>query len=729
MIPPTLKRTITKSPWTVYRQLATVKPSVPSPTLVNVTVDGVSVQIEKGSSIIQACDMAGVVVPRYCFHDKLAIAGNCRMCLVDVERAPKIIASCAYPVQEGMVVHTDSERVRNAREGVTEMLLQNHPLDCPICDQGGECDLQDQSMRYGRDRGRFHEVGGKRAVENKLIGPLIKTSMNRCIHCTRCVRFMNDVAGAPELGSAGRGNDLQIGTYIERNVNSEMSGNVLDLCPVGALTSKPYAFRARPWELKRTESIDVHDALGCNIRIDSRGLEVMRILPRGNDDINEEWISDKTRFACDGLKTQRLTTPLIKSGSQFIPLTWDELLSTILINMKKIESPNEIKAISGALADLESMVLLKDLVNRLGSENLTMDIKSNDVPPIHGTDIRSNYIFNSSIDGIEYLDQILLIGTNPRHEAAVLNSRIRKIWLRSPLEIHHIGESFESTFELNHHGETALDLAKALKSELGSKLSRAKNPMIIMGSSVVEHANSLKFYKIVSDFIAKNSNFNTEEWNGLNLLHRDASRVGAIDIGFIAQSPEIALIKPKFVYLLNADEIEQSDIPLDSFVVYQGHHGDLGASMADVILPSLAYTEKNSTFVNTEGRVQVTRAATNGPGSAREDWMIIRALSEYCGATLPYDDVYEMRARLNDISPHLIRHDIIEPVSEEFVKLGLDSFKNLKTSGEDKPLTNPIKNFYFTDSISRSSPTMLRCITAFGPKLEKTKSDTLSLSF
>ncbi|ODV98578.1 hypothetical protein PACTADRAFT_48307 [Pachysolen tannophilus NRRL Y-2460] len=700
-------------------------PTSGTPAKVSVTVDGVTVQIEKGSSIIQACDMAGVAVPRYCYHDKLAIAGNCRMCLVDVERVPKIIASCAFPVQDGMVVHTDSERIKHSREGVTEMLLENHPLDCPICDQGGECDLQDQSQRYGKDRGRFHEITGKRAVEDKVIGPLVKTSMNRCIHCTRCVRFLNDIAGAPEMGSSGRGNDLQIGTYVERNINSELSGNIIDLCPVGALTSKPYAFRARPWELKRTESIDVHDALGSNIRVDARGIEVMRILPRLNDEINEEWISDKTRFACDGLKTQRLTTPLIRSGNTFVPTRWDEALSMIASEFDKIKpNTNEIKAISGSLADVESMVALKDLINKLGSENLTTDIKSNNIPPAHGTDFRSNYIFNSTIEGIEDADQILLIGTNPRHEAAVLNARIRKIWLRTDLEVHHVGENFDSTFELNHIGEDANSLSKALSGEVGSKLSKASNPMIIVGSAVTESEDAKVIYDIVGNFVNKNKNFNTADWNGYNLLHREASRVGALDIGFVTQSEEISNTKPKFIYLLNADEISSEDIPKDAFVVYQGHHGDVGASFADVILPGSAYTEKSATYVNTEGRAQITRAATNPPGAAREDWMIIRALSEFLGKTLPYDDLYGMRARLLEIAPHLLRHDVVEPVSSELAKLG---FQTGLISGSTKaigtPLKNPIENFYFTDAISRSSATMAKCIASFGPKCEKIEVD------
>ncbi|EER30425.1 NADH-ubiquinone oxidoreductase 78 kDa subunit, mitochondrial precursor [Candida tropicalis MYA-3404] len=695
---------------------------------VEVTVDGRKVSIEAGSSIIQAAELAGVTIPRYCYHEKLAVAGNCRMCLVDVERMPKLIASCAMPVANGMVVHTDSERIKKAREGVTEMLLENHPLDCPVCDQGGECDLQEQSQRYGSDRGRFSEVVGKRAVENKAIGPLVKTSMNRCIHCTRCVRFMNDVAGAPEFGTAGRGNDMQIGTYIERNINSEMSGNIIDLCPVGALTSKPYAFRARPWELKRTETIDVLDAIGSNVRVDTRGIEVMRVLPRLNDDVNEEWISDKTRFACDGLKTQRLTTPLIRNGDKFETATWDEALSTIASAYAKIQPKDgELKAIAGALTDAESLVALKDLTNKLGSENVTTDVKQ--AVNAHGFDIRSNYIFNSTIDGIEDADQILLVGTNPRFEAAVLNSRIRKVWLRSNLEISSVGQEFDSTFDVANLGQDAGALEKALGGELGKKLGEAKKPLIIVGSGVAESKDAESIYKLVGEFATKHANFNTAEWNGVNLLHREASRVGALDIGFssLTQDPT----KPKFIYLLGADEITNKDIPRDAFVVYQGHHGDIGASFADVILPGSAYTEKSGTYVNTEGRTQVTRAATNAPGVAREDWKIIRALSEYLNAKLPYDDIISVRMRLGEIAPHLVRHDVVEPVSQEIAKIGFTDLINKNKSATifGEPLKNPIDNFYFTDVISRSSPTMAKCVSSFGAKIDKVKDEKPDINF
>jgi len=636
------------------------------------------------------------------------------MCLVEVERAPKPVASCAWPVQPGMVVKTDSPLAHKAREGVMEFLLANHPLDCPICDQGGECDLQDQSMRYGADRGRFHEIGGKRAVEDKNIGPLIKTSMNRCIHCTRCIRFANDVAGAPELGSTGRGNDLQIGTYLETALDSEMSGNIIDLCPVGALTSKPYAFRARPWELQHSESVDVHDGLGSNIRVDARGLEVMRIIPRLNDDVNEEWINDKTRFACDGLKTQRLTTPLIRRENKFIPASWEQVLTEIGTTYQKLApKENEFKAVAGHLIETETLVAMKDLANKLGSDNLALDQPMGGSPPAHGIDIRSSYLFNSKIYGVEEADAILLIGTNTRHEAAGLNARIRKQWLRSDLEIGLVGETFESTFEFDHLGTTASDLKKALSGPWGKRLQAAKRPMIIVGSSVVENADAKSIFELVGSFVDKNAaNFTTPEWQGYNVLQRAASRAGAYEVGFTTPSPTVSSTTPKFIWLLGADEISESDIPKGAFVVYQGHHGDRGAQLADVILPGAAYTEKHGTYVNTEGRVQMTRAATSMPGAARDDWKILRAASEYLGAPLPYDDIEALRDRMEEISPVLRRYDIVEGTAlPQLSKVQLvDQNKGAKP--ENKPLKSAIENFFFTDAIARSSPTMARCAAA-----------------
>ncbi|KAI0442815.1 hypothetical protein F4803DRAFT_517471 [Xylaria telfairii] len=714
-----LRQTLARSAWRTPRQAAArasraFSATSQRPAEVELTIDGKKVSIEAGSALIQACEKAGVTIPRYCYHEKLMIAGNCRMCLVEVERAPKPVASCAWPVQPGMVVKTNSPLTHKAREGVMEFLLANHPLDCPICDQGGECDLQDQSMRYGGDRGRFHEIGGKRAVEDKNIGPLIKTSMNRCIHCTRCIRFANDVAGAPEMGSFGRGNDIQIGTYLEQNLNSEMSGNVIDLCPVGALTSKPYAFRARPWELKKTESIDVLDGLGSAIRVDSRGLEVLRIQPRLNDDVNEEWINDKTRFACDGLKTQRLTMPLVRRNNKFEPATWEQALTEIGAAYQHIApKPNEFKVIAGELTEVESLVAMKDLANKLGHDNLALDMPSGSQPIAHGVDVRSNYLFNSKIWAVEDVDCLLLVGTNPRHEAAGLNARIRKQWLRSDLEIGVVGETWDSTFEFEHLGTDFAALKKALAGPFGKKLQSAKKPMIIVGSGVTDHSDAQAFYELIGAFVDKNAaNFLTEEHNGFNVLQRAASRAGAFEVGFTTPSSAVAETKPKFVWLLGADEFADADIPKDAFIVYQGHHGDRGAQIADIVLPGAAYTEKAGTYVNTEGRVQMTRAATSLPGAARTDWKIIRAISEFLGAPLPYDDVAMLRDRMVEISPALAAYDVVEPTSlKQLSRVQLvDQNKGSKSTGE--PLKKVINDFYFTDVISRSSPTMARCSAA-----------------
>ncbi|KAI1257051.1 NADH dehydrogenase (ubiquinone) 78K chain precursor, 5-prime end [Eutypa lata] len=710
-----LRQSLARSAWRTGRYAAkssrAFSATAQRPAEVELTVDGKKVSIEAGSALIQACEKAGVTVPRYCYHEKLMIAGNCRMCLVEVERAPKPVASCAWPVQPGMVVKTNSPLTHKAREGVMEFLLANHPLDCPICDQGGECDLQDQSMRYGADRGRFHELDGKRGVEDKNIGPLIKTSMNRCIHCTRCIRFANDIAGAPEMGSFGRGNDIQIGTYLEQNLDSEMSGNVIDLCPVGALTSKPYAFRARPWELKKTETIDVHDALGSAVRVDSRGLEVMRVLPRLNDDINEEWINDKSRFACDGLKTQRLTMPLVRREGKFEPASWEQALTEIGHAYRQVApNGNEFKVIAGELTEVESLVAMKDLANKLGSDNLALDMPSGNGPVPHGVDVRSNYLFNSKIWAVEDVDALLLVGTNTRHEAAGLNARIRKQWLRSDLEIGVVGETWDSTFEFEHLGTDLAALKKALAGPFGKKLQAAKKPMIIVGSGVTDHPDAKAFYEQIGTFVDKHAtNFLTPEHNGFNILQRAASRAGAFEVGFVVPSPEVAETKPKFVWLLGADEINEADIPKDAFVVYQGHHGDRGAQIADIVLPGAAYTEKAGTYVNTEGRAQITRAATSLPGAARTDWKIIRAVSEFLGVPLPYDDVAMLRDRLVEISPALASYDIVEPTSlQQLSRVQLvDQNKGSKSTGE--PLKKVIDDFYFTDVISRSSPTMARC--------------------
>ena len=536
--------------------------------------------------------------------------------------------------------------------------------------------------------------------------------MNRCIHCTRCVRFANDVAGAPELGSTGRGNSLEIGTYLERNLDTEMSGNVIDLCPVGALTSKPYAFRARPWELKHSESIDVLDGLGSNIRVDSRGLEVMRIIPRLNDDVNEEWINDKSRFACDGLKTQRLTTPMIRRDNQFQPCTWEQALVEIGNAYQSLApKQDEFKAIAGQLIDTESLVAMKDLANCLNSDNLALDQPSGSAPIAHGTDVRANYTFNSGIAGVEEADVILLVGTNPRWEAAGLNARIRKQWLRSDLQVGLVGEPFDSTFDVSFIGNDHNALKSALSGQWGELIKGAQKPMIIVGSGVAEHSDSKAFFETIGNFVSKQSNMQTSEWNGYNVLQRSAARAGAYEVGFSTPSPQVSNTQPKVIYLLGADEITKADLPKDAFVIYQGHHGDRGAALADVVLPGAAYTEKAGTYVNTEGRVQMTRAATSVVGAARDDWKIIRAVSEYLGTPLPYDDVETLRDRMEEVSPALRRYDIVEPVSKDIATLGkvqlVDQNKNSQATGS--PLQKVIENFYFTDVISRSSPTMARC--------------------
>jgi len=640
------------------------------------------------------------------------------MCLVEVERSPKPVASCAMPAMPGSKVFTNTPLVHEAREGVMEFLLANHPLDCPICDQGGECDLQDQSMRYGADRTRFHEITGKRAVEDKDLGPLVKTSMNRCIQCTRCVRFANEVAGVEELGTTGRGNDMQIGMYVEKTMNSELSGNVVDLCPVGALTSKPYAFHARSWELKHTDSVDVMDAVGSNIRVDSRGVQVMRIQPRPNDDVNEEWISDKTRYAYDGLKFQRLTTPLVKQGDRFVPASWEDALSAISNGLASSGAQgDEIKAVAGHLADTEAMVALKDLVNRLGSDNLTLDSVGGHAAPFHAVDVRSNYLFNSTIPGVEQADVILLVGSNPRHEAAVLNSRIRKSWLHTSLEVGLIGERVDTAYGYEYLGDNAKAVADfvAGKGEFAKKFKAAKKPLIIVGSALAEHPDGAAVYNALAKFVEKNkSQLVTPEWNGFSVLQRVASRSAAYEIGFIP-SKKASSTKPKFIYLLNADEVDPKSIPQDAFVVYQGHHGDLGAQLADVCLPAAAYTEKSMTWVNTEGRSQLGRAAVPPPGASREDWKIIRALSEVVGSPLPYDDVLSLRDRMWEISPALVRYDTVEPTSVDVALAGLKTLAagtaNAKVSGA--AFTKPISNFYQTDPISRASVTMAQCTRAF----------------
>ncbi|KAJ3030369.1 UNVERIFIED_CONTAM: hypothetical protein HDU68_009294 [Siphonaria sp. JEL0065] len=674
---------------------------------VEVFIDGKPIKIEQGSAIIQACEAAGVDIPRFCYHERLAVAGNCRMCLVELEKAPKPVASCAMPVMPGMKIKTNTPIVKKAREGVMEFLLANHPLDCPICDQGGECDLQDQSIRFGTDRSRLKSCDDKRAVEDKNFGPLVKTVMTRCIQCTRCVRFANEVAGAVELGTSGRGNDMQIGTYVEKTLNTEMSGNVIDLCPVGALTNKPYAFNARPWELKKTESIDVLDAIGSNIRVDSKGLEVLRVVPRLNDDVNSEWISDKTRFAVDGLKRQRLTTPLVRKNGQFVETSWQEALETVSSALKGVKA-TEIVAIAGQQADAESLVALKDLVNKLGSESLKIEASI----PAGLTDFRANYVLNSSLNGVEEADVVLLVGTNPRHEAAILNTRIRKAYLNGQ-DVGLIGEAPAAlNYEYEHIGTDPSSIASLVggSSAFAQKLAAAKKPLIIVGSNILEREDSASILASVATLSEKLKATSAEGWKSYALLHRAASWTAALDIGY-SQTP-VDTASSKFIYLLNADHFDAKEIPKNAFVVYQGHHGDHGAYYADVILPGAAYTEKSATFVNTEGRTQVTRAAVPPPANAREDWKIIRALAEVSGVDLAYDETMEVRQRLGDVAPSLVSYDGLE--GTQFYDLAVKQLQ--KSSGVQLskiPFSLPIKDFYMTDPISKSSVTMAKASKAF----------------
>ena len=670
------------------------------------TVNDVEVEVEDGSTVLHACEAAGVEIPRFCYHDRLSIAGNCRMCLVDMERAPKPIASCAMPAGDGMVIRTDTDRVKKAREGVMEFLLINHPLDCPICDQGGECDLQDQAMGYGLDGSRFSE--NKRAVDNKHMGPLISTVMTRCIHCTRCVRFATEVAGVPELGAIGRGESMEITTYLEKTLASELSANVIDLCPVGALTSRPYAFAARPWELNKVETIDVMDALGSNIRVDARGAQVMRVLPRLNEDINEEWISDKTRYAIDGLRRQRLDKPYARGrDGRLHPVSWDEALKSLATALRKAK-PNAIGAIAGNQADAESLYALKSLMTRLGSPNL--DCRQ-DGAKIGGN--RAGYLFNSTIAGIDDADAVLIIGSNPRIEAAVLNARIRRNWLSSRMPVAVVGPKVDLTYDAYFLGQdpAILDALADGSHKFAAKLKKAKRPMIIIGMGALARADGAAMLGKARQ-IAESYGVVTKQWNGFNVLHNAAARVGGLDLGFVPArgGMDIAAMgkaakagKLDLLWLLGADEIDFEPFT-SSFVVYQGHHGDAGAHHADLVLPGAAYTEKDGIYVNTEGRVQYATRAAFPPGDAREDWTIIRAVSGAVGKSIGFDTLAELREALCAEYPHFADADEIAPA--KWASFG----GRAKLSAE--PVGQAFDNFYMTCAISRASETMAECVRA-----------------
>ena len=657
-------------------------------------VNDIEVEVEDGLTVLQACEKAGAEIPRFCYHEKLSIAGNCRMCLVEMEKSPKPIASCAMPAAEGMNIKTNTAFVEKARKGVMEFLLANHPLDCPVCDQGGECDLQDQSMFYGVDKSRFKE--NKRSVPEKYMGPLIKTQMTRCIHCTRCVRFATEVAGVSELGAIGRGEDMQITTYLEQSMQSELSANVIDLCPVGALTSKPYVFEARPWELKKTETVDVMDAVGSNVRVDTYDWEVKRVLPLINEDINEEWISDKTRYACDGLLNQRLDTPFIKYNGKFEKASWDEVFKIIKSKFEN-SSKEKICGFVGDLTNMETGYIFKEFFDRTlsnhnydsRSDNRYVDVKE-----------RENYIFNSSINGIEDADLIFLIGSNPRYEATILNARIRKAFVNNNTKIISLNDVGDLTYpyeSLDGQTQSIKNIFEG-SDEISKKIIDAKHPMIIMGESLLKLNSANYLFNLIKDFLNKNNKF-TDNWNPLNILSCDASTVGNFDLGII--NNDINLIKDlksnkfEIVYLVGQDNLEFDK--KDEFIIYQGSHGDKGAEIADIILPGAAYTEQDGHFTNLEGKIQKAYKASYPPGDAKEDWQIINELAE----------VMNNRKLFND-------KDELESSMFNFLKLQkekeiVDSKEQLNSNFQNEKLNIQVKDYYFSNVIARSSKTMIEC--------------------
>jgi NADH-quinone oxidoreductase subunit G len=676
--------------------------------MTKVIVDGKEIDVPPEYTLLQACEAAGAEIPRFCFHERLSIAGNCRMCLIEVAGIPKPQASCAMGVKDlppnkdgsPKILNTKTPMVKKAREGVMEFLLINHPLDCPICDQGGECDLQDQAMAYGVDASRYSE--NKRAVEDKYIGPLVKTIMTRCIHCTRCIRFATEVAGVPELGAIGRGEDMEITTYLEQAMTSELQSNVVDLCPVGALTSKPYAFAARPWELGKTQSIDVMDAVGSAIRIDTRGREVMRILPRANEDVNEEWISDKTRHVVDGLRAQRLDQPYVRGSGRLQPASWKEAFSVIASRVKA-SGGKRIGAIVGDLAGAEEMFALKELMTRLGSTNIDARQDGSVIDPKWG---RASYLFNATIAGIEQADALLIIGSNPRREAAVLNSRIRKRWRAGNFPIGLIGEKADLTYKYDYLGAGAESLANLGDSKFAEALKAAERPLIILGAGALARKDGAAIASLAAK-AAGEFGVIRDGWNGYSVLQSAASRVGALDLGLVpgaggADAAQMAAGAVDVLFLLGADEIDVQPGPC---VVYIGTHGDRGAHRADVILPGAAYPEKSATYVNTEGRVQMTNRAAFPPGEAREDWAILRALSDVLGQKLPYDSLGTLRQAMYAAHPHLMRIDEIAAGESADIK----ALAKLGGAADKAPLRSSVTDFYFTNAIARASAIMAEC--------------------
>jgi len=660
-----------------------------------ITINNKEIEFEEGMTVLQACELAGAEIPRFCYHERLSIAGNCRMCLVELEKSPKPIASCAMPAADGMKIKTNTLFVDKARKGVMEFLLANHPLDCPVCDQGGECDLQDQSLFYGVDKSRYSE--NKRQVNEKYMGPLIKTQMTRCIHCTRCIRFATEVAGIPELGAIGRGEDMEITTYLEKSMESEMSANVIDLCPVGALTSKPYAFEARPWELKKTETIDVMDAVGSNIRVDTYGWEVKRVLPRINEDINEEWISDKTRYACDGLLKQRLDTPYIRENGKLKKTSWNLALKFLIKKIKNYKS-NEIAGLVGSLADLEMIYSFKLFLEKtLGSTNFECRQDKIYLNPKE----RINYIFNSSIKSIEESDLILLVGTNPRLEATILNARIRKSYIQNKTKIYSIGDPGDLTYPYEILGSNTSIIQDIVlgKNKISEKIKKSKKPIVIIGESALKCESGEYIFETLKKFLNENNKI-TKNWNSLNVINQQASKVGAVDLGLFSINEKdnfnffnkLKNDEFKFIYLLGADDFKFKK--KDKFIVYQGSHGDKGAEIADIILPGAAYTEKNGLFVNLEGKLQHAYKASYPPGEAREDWLILKDIANILKKPLPFNNVNTLR--------ELIKKNINSKIENNSLTI-----KNVKYFSNDIPIDSI--DYYHSNPIARSSKIMNEC--------------------
>ena len=675
-----------------------------------ITVNNKEIEFENGMTVLQACELAGAEIPRFCYHERLSIAGNCRMCLVEMEKSSKPIASCAMPATEGMKIKTNTEKVEKARKGVMEFLLANHPLDCPVCDQGGECDLQDQSLYYGFDKSRFKE--NKRKVKDKYMGPLIKTIMTRCIHCTRCVRFATEVAGVTEIGAIGRGENMEITTFLEKSMESELSANVIDLCPVGALTSKPYAFEARPWELKKTETIDVMDAVGSNIRVDTYGWEVKRVLPRLNEEINEEWISDKTRYACDGLLKQRIDKPFKRENGKLIECSWDEALNIVGSKIKETDK-NQIGFHAGDMLSMETINSLKEFAKKLSIPNYEFREK----PFYLNSDNKMNYIFNSSIKGIEESDCIVLIGTNPRHEATMLNARIRKAFVAKKIPIISFGDPGDLTYDYTNAGNSTEDIKKLLnkENETSKILLNSKKPIVIIGESALELESAKFILQGIKKFLKEN-NFINDNWNAFNVLLQNASSVGAIDLGFFEKDNSFNFFNKlknnefKLLYFVGSDNLDF--VKSNEFIIYQGSHGDRMAQIADVILPSPAYTEQNGLFINLEGRLQKSNKSTYPPGLSKEDWKIFNLILNNLKEDEKFKNFVELRT---DTISKIKNHTDLDLLPKKTIQ----DFKFETGSFINEPIYVNEIDYYFSNSIARSSKTMSDCRAARSKKLNK----------